>query len=167
MGIGPGGLSTTWVIEDAAAQPVRAEEAGLGLPGRPHPARPPSSSSSQSLAVTLPPPHPPYGQMAMLRTGGRPFPGCNVKAEVTVTPRQIMGYEVEAKHAGPDFHAVASLVSTDALTASLLYHQAVTPQARVREDTGGGLPACLPLPFPDDAGCVHSPRCSPPPRPPR
>lgn len=47
-----------------------------------------------------------------------------------VTPAQIMGYEVEAKHAGRDFHVVASLASTDALSSSLVYHQAVTPQAR-------------------------------------
>ena len=47
-----------------------------------------------------------------------------------VTPQQIMGYEVEAKHVGRDFHVVASLASTDALSSSLVYHQAVTPQAR-------------------------------------
>ena len=47
-----------------------------------------------------------------------------------MTPQQIMGYEVEAKHVGRDCHVVASLASTDALSSSLVYHQAVTPQAR-------------------------------------
>jgi hypothetical protein len=102
----------------------------------------------QGVSVTLSP-HPEHWYVAQTSATLKPVRGSTVEGSVTVAgaTSTVIGTEVEAKHTGPDFHAVASVTSGPETQGSLTYHQSVTPQLTL----GGGITADLVrvLPLPD------------------